>query len=76
MRNITILLVLLFVFGLAYSQDIPMDGLVGYWKLDEGEGGIAGDSSGCNIDHGDCVAGVRVCTNCVRTEFWLVQSVA
>jgi hypothetical protein len=60
MRNFTILLVLLFAFGMLYSQDIPMEGLVGYWKLDEGTGGIAGDSSGYGA-HGEIWGGADWC---------------
>ena len=52
MKIITILLVLVLASGLAFSQDIPTEGLVGYWKLDEGEGGVAGDSSGFEA-HGE-----------------------
>jgi beta-galactosidase len=57
MKSITILLVLVLALGLAYSQDIPMEGLVGYWKLDEGSGAIAGDSSGFG-GHGELFGAV------------------
>lgn len=46
MKRITILFVLMLAVGLVYSQDIPREGLVGYWKLDEGDGYITADSSG------------------------------
>lgn len=45
MKLATTVLVLLFTMGLVFAQDIPTEGLVGYWKLDEGDGFIAVDSS-------------------------------
>jgi hypothetical protein len=52
MKLATTILVVLFSLGVLLAQDIPMEGLVGYWKLDEGTGGIAGDSSGYGA-HGE-----------------------
>lgn len=46
MKNMTILLVILFAIGTTFFQDFPREGLVGYWKLDEGEGLTTADSSG------------------------------
>lgn len=56
MKCITVLLTIFFVFGMLYSQDIPKEGLVGYWKLDEGEGFVAADSSGYGA-HGELIEG-------------------
>lgn len=50
MKSIAISLVILLMFGVALGQDIPREGLVGYWKLDEGEGFVAHDSSGYGAD--------------------------
>ncbi|MBN1481013.1 T9SS type A sorting domain-containing protein [candidate division KSB1 bacterium] len=52
MKRITILLVSLLAYTALYAQDIPREGLVGYWKMDEGEGLVAGDSSGYGA-HGE-----------------------
>jgi hypothetical protein len=46
MKSITIFIIVLLTCGVVISQDIPREGLVGYWKLDEGEGFITADSSG------------------------------
>ena len=57
MKRITILLALFIALGMTYSQDIPTEGLVGYWKMDEGEGAVAGDSSQFDA-HGDLIGTV------------------
>ena len=48
MRKITV--VLLVTTALLFGQNIPTEGLVGQWKMDEGEGALAGDSSGYGAD--------------------------
>jgi hypothetical protein len=45
MKNITILLVTLFAITIIFAQEIPREGLVGYWKLDEGQGETTADAS-------------------------------
>ncbi|MBN1466843.1 T9SS type A sorting domain-containing protein [candidate division KSB1 bacterium] len=46
MKSCTLLIIALLMYALAYGQEIPREGLVGYWKIDEGEGAILVDSSG------------------------------
>ena len=41
---------MLIPLSLLFSQEIPTEGLVGYWKLDEGEGFITADASGYGAD--------------------------
>ncbi len=48
MKRFAIFFILLLATGLLFSQEIPMDALVGYWKLDDGAGSIVADSSGQN----------------------------
>lgn len=50
MKMFTILLVLLFAVGVGVAQEIPREGLVGYWKMDEGDGTLTADSSGFGAD--------------------------
>ena len=50
MKNFTILIVVLLTCIVAFGQDIPREGLVGYWKLDEGDGFVTADSSGYGAD--------------------------
>ncbi|MBN1466844.1 T9SS type A sorting domain-containing protein [candidate division KSB1 bacterium] len=52
MKKLTIFLFVLFAISMTYGQEIPTEGLVGYWKLDEGEGSVAADSSGYGA-HGE-----------------------
>ena len=57
MKYLTTVMVALLLCGLCYSQDIPREGLVGYWKLDEGQGEIVADSSGLGAN-GEIIDGV------------------
>ena len=51
MKIATFLLVLLFAVGIGFAQEIPReDFLVGYWKMDEGDGTVTADSSEFNAD--------------------------
>lgn len=58
MKSIAILIVLILPLGLVYGQDIPREGLVGYWKLDEGQGAIVLDSSGLGAN-GEVIGGAN-----------------
>lgn len=50
MKIATFLLVLLFAVGIGFAQEIPREGLVGYWKMDEGDGTVTADSSEFSAD--------------------------
>jgi len=57
MKNIRYLLIVLFAIGITFAQEIPREGLVGYWKLDEGVGVATADSSQYDA-HGELIDGV------------------
>lgn len=52
MKSFTIFAVLMLTCALVFAQEIPREGLVAYWSMDEGEGVVVGDSSGYG-SHGE-----------------------